>query len=103
MCRYVYIFARVYAEVKLYAHVNINARRNRSKICIYFPSVHFLLQIGENMTELIDWVTVVFSRLGFPSDHNTEVQEFLKGVIKIFFAVIKDTLAQQSTLQSWSY
>jgi hypothetical protein len=37
------------------------------------------------MTELVDSVAEVFIILGFPSDQIAQVQEFLKGVIKIFF------------------
>jgi hypothetical protein len=57
-----------------------------------FPSFHFFLQIGENMTKLIDSVAEVFRRLGFPSDQIAQVQEYLKGVIKIFLAIIKNVL-----------
>jgi hypothetical protein len=45
------------------------------------------------MTELIDSAAEVFSTLGFPSDQIAEIKEYIKGVIKVFLAIVTNVLA----------
>ena len=45
------------------------------------------------MTQLTDSVAEVFRRLGFAQDQIAQIQEYVKGVIKIFLAIIKNVLA----------
>jgi len=44
------------------------------------------------VTQLIDSVAEVFSRLGFPSDQITQIKEYVKGAIKFFLAIMKNVL-----------
>jgi len=57
-----------------------------------FSFFHFFLQIGENLTEMIESVATVFTELGYPADQITRVAEYLKGAIKILLAIMKNVL-----------
>ena len=58
-----------------------------------FSFLHFLLQIGEHMTGLVDSAAAIFSRLGYPQDQIEQVEQYIKGAIKIFLAIVKNILA----------
>jgi hypothetical protein len=45
------------------------------------------------MTELVDSVAEVFSKLGFPPDQIAHVKEYIKGAIKIFLVIVKNVLS----------
>ena len=45
------------------------------------------------MTELVDAVAKIFSKLGYSSDEIEKVKEYIQGAIKIFLAIVKNVLA----------
>jgi len=62
-----------------------------------FSFFHFFLQIGGNLTELIDSVAKVFTQLGCPQDAIAHITENLKGAIKIILSLTKNVLPLIST------